>query len=80
MTGRVAAGVRAGTELNPGRPNGAVAMTSLDMHGLFHWFSTHEILLAVLITAAVALLLVCCLGCTNCPCSKEDELFKRREV
>jgi len=55
-------------------------MPSLNMHGLIHWFAAHETLIAVLITAGVALLLVCCLECSHCPCSEKDELFKRREV
>lgn len=55
-------------------------MLSLNMHRMLHWFAAHENLLAVLITAAVALLLVCCLSCSHCPCRDRDELFKRREV
>jgi hypothetical protein len=55
-------------------------MPSLNMHGLIHWFAAHETFIAVLITAGVALLLVCCLECSHCPCSEKDELFKRREV
>lgn len=55
-------------------------MLSLNMHRLLHWFSSHENLLAVLITAAVAVLLVCCLSCSNCSCREKDEIFKRGEV
>jgi hypothetical protein len=28
----------------------------------------------------VALLLVCCLQCTHCPCREKDDLFTRHEV
>jgi hypothetical protein len=55
-------------------------MQSTNMHGLLHWFGAHETLLAILITAAVALLLVCCLECSRCPCREKDEIFNRREV
>lgn len=55
-------------------------MHSSNMHGLIHWFAAHETVLAVLITAGVAVLLVCCLQCSNCPCREKDDLFKRREV
>jgi hypothetical protein len=50
------------------------------MHTLIHWFAAHETILAILITAGVALLLVCCLECTRCPCREKDDLFTRREV
>jgi hypothetical protein len=41
---------------------------------------TNENAIAVAITAGVALFLVCCLGCTGCPCREKDELFRRREI
>ena len=55
-------------------------MQSMNLHGLVHWIASHEILLAVVITAAVALLLVCCLECSHCSCRDRDELFNRHEV
>jgi len=55
-------------------------MQSLGNPGLVHWLAAHATLLAVLITAGVAVLLVCCLGCSHCGCQEQDELFKRREV
>ena len=55
-------------------------MLSPNMHGLLHWFAAHEIVVAVAITACVALLLVACLECTNCPCREKDDLFNRHEV
>ncbi|MGD0729900.1 MAG: hypothetical protein ABR956_01465 [Terracidiphilus sp.] len=48
------------------------------MHSVGQWFVTHESLLAILVTAGVAVLLVCCLGCSNCPSRDKDELFRRR--
>lgn len=53
---------------------------SLDMHNLVHWFATNESILAILVTAGVAVLLVCCLGCSNCPSRDKDDIFSRREV
>jgi hypothetical protein len=32
---------------------------------------------AILVTAAVALLIGCALGCTNSPCKEKDDLFHR---
>jgi hypothetical protein len=55
-------------------------MQSLNMHGFIHWFATHETVLAILITAAVALLLVCCLECSNCGCREKDDIFTHHEV
>jgi hypothetical protein len=58
---------------------GVGIMVSFDMHSLAHWFTTNENAIAVIVTVGVALFLVCCLECTNCPCRDKDELFRRRE-
>ncbi|MGA2219910.1 MAG: hypothetical protein ABSG51_17605 [Terracidiphilus sp.] len=50
------------------------------MQNLIHWFATSGSLLAVVVTVAVALLLVCCLGCSECPCRDKDDLFRRHEM
>ena len=50
------------------------------MQALLHWFGMHANVLAILATVGVAVLLVCCLECTNCPCREKDDLFKRHEV
>lgn len=50
------------------------------MHILIHWLSTSESLLALVVTAGVAVLLVCCLGCSKCPARDKDDLFRRHEV
>jgi hypothetical protein len=52
----------------------------LDMHNLVHWFATNESILAIVVTAGVAVLLVCCLGCSNCPSRDKDDIFSRREI
>jgi hypothetical protein len=50
------------------------------MQHLMHWFVVHASILAVLVTAGVAVLLVCCLGCSRCPSRDKDEIFRRREL
>ena len=50
------------------------------MHVLVHWFATSPNLLAMIVTAGVAILLVCCFQCTKCPCREKDDLFHRHEV
>jgi hypothetical protein len=49
----------------------------MDMHNLIHWLASNGSILAILVTAGVAVLLVCCLGCSNCPAREKDELFRR---
>jgi hypothetical protein len=50
------------------------------MHSLAHWFTTASNVFAVLVTVGVAVFLVCCLECTNCPEREKDELFRRHEI
>jgi hypothetical protein len=50
------------------------------MHTLLQWLTTSGSLLALIVTAGVAVLLVCCLGCSKCPCREKDDLFNRHEV
>jgi hypothetical protein len=50
------------------------------MHNLTHWFSTNGSVIAVLVTVCVAVLLICCLGCSNCPSRDKDDLFRRHEL
>ena len=50
------------------------------MRSLIHWFAANASVIAILVTAGVAVLLACCLGCSNCGCREKDELFRRREV
>ncbi len=45
-----------------------------------HWLLANGGVLAVLITAGVAVLLVCCLTCSNCARKEKDNLFHRHEV
>jgi hypothetical protein len=55
-------------------------MSSLNMHSLIHWFAANTSILAVIVTVGVAVLLVCCLACSNCSCREKDEIFKQREI
>jgi hypothetical protein len=50
------------------------------MHNLIHWFVTHESFFAILVTAGVGILVVCCLGCSNCSCRDKDDIFRHHEM
>jgi hypothetical protein len=50
------------------------------MDSLIHWFMVCENAVAVLVTLGVALLLVCCLECSDCPRRDEDDIFNRHTV
>ena len=50
------------------------------MHFAVRWFAANADVLAILVTLGVAILLVCCLGCTKCSSRDKDDLFKHHEV
>jgi hypothetical protein len=50
------------------------------MHHVVRWFATNGGIVAVLVTVGVAILLVACLGCSNCGPREKDNLFSRREL
>ena len=50
------------------------------MQNLMHWFAEYENILAVLITIGVAVLLICCMECTDCSGREKDEIFHHHEV
>ena len=50
------------------------------MHSLFHWIASYASVLAILVTLGIAVLLVCCLECTNCHSREKDEIFTRHEL
>jgi len=50
------------------------------MNSLMRWFATNSSVLAVLVTVGVAVLLVCCLECSNCSKRDKDEIFQRHEM
>ena len=53
-------------------------MSSQLMHSVVQWVTANANVLAVLVTVGVAVLLVCCLECTNCSCGDKDDIFRRR--
>ena len=40
------------------------------MYSLMHWFAVNASVLAVLVTVGVAVLLVCCLKCSDCSAAR----------
>jgi hypothetical protein len=50
------------------------------MQTVIHWLTTNANVLAILITVGVAVLVVCCIGCTNCSCREKDEFFRRHQA
>jgi hypothetical protein len=50
------------------------------MNSLVHWFQVNASVMAVLVTVGVAVLLICCLECSNCSKSEKDDLFHRRDL
>jgi hypothetical protein len=50
------------------------------MHSVVHWFEMNGTILSILVTVGVAVLLVCCLGCADCPAREKDDLFRHRNV
>jgi heme/copper-type cytochrome/quinol oxidase subunit 2 len=50
------------------------------MQSFIHWITTNSTLLAIIVTVGVAVLLACCMGCSNCPAREKDDLFRRRDA
>lgn len=50
------------------------------MHTLWQWLTSSGSLLALIVTAGVGVLLVCCVGCAKCPGREKDDIFSRHEV
>lgn len=47
---------------------------------MIHWLLVNENILAMLVTAGVAVLLICCLECSDCSHREKDDLFHRHEL
>jgi len=47
---------------------------------MMHWLLTNGGVLALLVTAGVAVLLAVCLECSDCSKREKDELFHRNEL
>ncbi len=50
------------------------------MHTLIHWLVTYENIIAIMVTLAVALVVVCCLECSECPSREKDDVFKHHSL
>jgi hypothetical protein len=47
---------------------------------MWHWMGINASVLAVLVTAGVAVFLVCCLKCSDCGSQEKDEFFNRHPM
>jgi hypothetical protein len=50
------------------------------MQTVIQWLEANADVLAVLATVGVAVLLVCCLECTDCSHREKDDIFHHHEV
>jgi hypothetical protein len=50
------------------------------MNSLIHWFMVDGNAISVLVTMGIAVLLVCCLECSDCPSRDQDDLFRRHAI
>ena len=50
------------------------------MHTLIHWLVNYENAIAIIVTVAVALLVVCCLECSECPSRDKDDVFRHHSL
>jgi hypothetical protein len=47
---------------------------------MIQWLMSSASILAAVVTVAAAILLFCCLGCSNCSHREKDDLFNRHEL
>ena len=52
----------------------------MTMGCLIHWFTVDGNAISVLVTMGIAVLLVCCLECTDCPSRAQDDIFRRHAI
>jgi hypothetical protein len=50
------------------------------MNSLIHWIMVDGNAIAFLVTVCIAVLLVCSLECSHCPCRDKDDLFRRHAM
>jgi hypothetical protein len=50
------------------------------MNSLIHWLAVDGNVLAVVVTVGFALLLVCCLECSECRKRDDDDLFRHHSM
>jgi len=58
----------------------ALQVRTETMTSLIEWFASADNALAVLVTIGVAVLLVCCLECTDCRHREDDDIFRHHQV
>ena len=52
----------------------------MTMESLIHWFAIDGNAISVLVTMGIAVLLACCLECSNCPSRDKDDLFRHHAL
>ena len=52
----------------------------MTMVSLIHWFANDGNAISVLVTIGIAVLLVCCLECSDCPSRDKDDIFSRHAI
>jgi hypothetical protein len=52
----------------------------MTMASLIHWFTVDGNAISVLVTMGIAVLLVCCLECSDCPSRDKDDIFRRHAL
>jgi predicted DNA-binding helix-hairpin-helix protein len=52
----------------------------MTMVSLIHWFANDGNAISVLVTIGIAVLLVCCLECSDCPSRDKDDIFRRHAI
>ncbi|MGP8226527.1 MAG: hypothetical protein ACLQGT_10285 [Terracidiphilus sp.] len=50
------------------------------MESLIHWFAYDGNAISVMVTVCIAVLLVCCLECTDCRSRDKDDLFRHHAI
>ena len=50
------------------------------MDSLIHWFTVDGNAISVLVTLGIAVLLVCCLECSECPSRDQDDIFRHHAI
>ncbi|MGA3009367.1 MAG: hypothetical protein ABSD72_03825 [Terracidiphilus sp.] len=50
------------------------------MQSLIHWLIAYENIIAIIVTVAIALVVVCCLKCSECPSRDEDDVFRHHSL
>jgi hypothetical protein len=52
----------------------------MTMESLIHWFAIDGNAISVMVTVCIAVLLVCCLECSECPSRDQDDIFRHHAI